>query len=92
MKWWDRIQQLQRHRWLPFFLPVIGTLLYIAIAVLLVPSEFDEKSDTTATDSDKTAIDTHRAKANGRAARVKRPAPPPVGAIPSAGVQTPAVP
>jgi hypothetical protein len=75
MKWWDRLKQLQMHPWLPFFLPVIGTLLYIAIALLLVPSEFGEKSDSDATDSEKVSVDVSHTKAVGRVPRSKRSVP-----------------
>jgi len=74
MKWWDRLKQLQKHRWLPFFLPVVGTLLYILIAVLFVPSEFGEKSESTSLDADKPSADLNRTKAAGRVAR-KRTVP-----------------
>jgi len=87
MKWWDRLKQLQKHRWLPFFLPVVGTLLYILIAVLCVPSEFGEKSDFASPDSDKPSADLNRTKAAGRAAR-KRTVPG--SSLPSAA--TPATP
>jgi hypothetical protein len=89
MKWWDRLKQLQKHRWLPFFLPVVGTLLYIFIAVLCVPSEFGEKSDSVSLDSDKPSADLGRAKAASRAAR-KRTTTVPGAAVPSA--VTPATP
>lgn len=88
MKWWERLRQVQKHRWLPFFLPVIGTLLYIIIAVLLVPSELadkgDKDSDTVESEkssSEKSAVDVNRPKATGRAAR-KRTLPPTPGAAP----------
>ena len=87
MKWWDRLKQLQKHRWLPFFLPVVGTLLYIFIAVLCVPSEFGEKSDPASLDSEKPSADLGHAKAASRAAR-KRTVPG--AAVPSA--VTPATP
>ena len=53
MKLWIRIKQLQRHRWLPFFLPVIGTLIYIVLAVLAIPSEFGDKSESEAPEVEK---------------------------------------
>jgi len=83
MKLWEKTRQLRQHRWLPFFLPVIGTLLYIAITVLLVPSEFGERSDVDSADLDKTTVvDTKRPKATGRTARQNRPGVP-IGTAPT---------
>jgi hypothetical protein len=44
MKWWSRIKELRTNRWLPFYLPIIGTLLYIAVVLLLIPTELNEKT------------------------------------------------
>ena len=43
MKWWTRIKELRRNRWLPFYLPIIGTLLYIALVLIAIPSELSDK-------------------------------------------------
>ena len=84
MKWWERLKQIQKHRWLPFFLPVIGTLLYIAIAVLLVPSEFGDKADNDGAESEKASADVTRTKPAGRATRSKRLAVPSTSSVPAA--------
>jgi hypothetical protein len=54
MKWWNRVRELRHNRWLPFYLPIIGTLLYIALVLLLVPTDFDQK-DTETADSETAA-------------------------------------
>ncbi len=53
MKWWTRIKELRRNRWLPFYLPIIGTLLYIALVLIAIPTELSEKDK----DKDKEGMD-----------------------------------
>jgi hypothetical protein len=62
MKWWVRLKQLQRHRWLPFFLPVVGTLLYIALALLAIPSDLRDKSDSDVGEPEKPANSAKRVR------------------------------
>ncbi len=83
MKWWESLKQLQKHRWLPFFLPVLGTLLYIAIAVLLIPPEFGDKPDNDGAESDKATVDVSRTKAATKP-RSKRVATPSASSGPAA--------
>jgi hypothetical protein len=40
------------HRWMPFFLPVAASLVYVLLAVLLVPDSFTGKSKSSAADDD----------------------------------------
>ncbi len=63
MKWWVRFKQLKGHRWLPFFLPVVGTLLYIALAVLMIPSEIGDKPEGDAADVEKPVRGAKRSRA-----------------------------
>ncbi len=72
MKWWVQIKQLQRHRWLLFFLPVIGTLLYIVLAILAIPSDFGDKSESDATEVEKPARGARRARATDSKVRLPR--------------------
>ena len=64
MKWWLQFKELRRHRWLPFFLPVVGTLLYIVAAILAIPSDLGEKSDSEASEVDKPSIPVKRVRAS----------------------------
>ena len=75
MKWWVQIKELQRHRWLPFFLPVIGTLLYIALAMLAIPSDFGDKSESEPTEVEKPARGARRVRATDSTARAPRAVP-----------------
>ena len=59
MKWWARIKDLRNHRWLPFYLPIIGTILYIIVVLIAVPSQFGEKADAESGDAEKTADKSH---------------------------------
>ncbi len=63
MKWWLRLKQLKGHRWLPFFLPVVGTLLYIALAVLMIPSEIGDKTEGDAAEIEKPVQGSKRPRA-----------------------------
>jgi len=76
------------HRWMPFFLPVAASLLYIAIVVLLVPESFankakkasvDEEESFAAASASSTTDPTERAAARRRFRSGAR-APTPVGA------------
>jgi hypothetical protein len=73
MKWWLQFKELRRHRWLPFFLPIVGTLLYIALAILAIPSELGEKSDVDAGEVDKPIAPAKRVRGANRAARSTHP-------------------
>jgi hypothetical protein len=69
MKWWVRLKQLKGHRWLPFFLPVVGTLLYIALAVLMIPSEIGDKPEGDAAEVEKPVRGAKRSRAIETATR-----------------------
>jgi hypothetical protein len=76
MKWWLQFKEFRRHRWLPFFLPVVGTLLYIALVILAIPSELGEKSDADAGEIEKPATPVKRVRRADNAARLTRPESP----------------
>jgi len=69
MKWWARLKDLKGNRWLPFYLPIIGTLLYIALALVAVPSQFGDKPESDSAEAEKTATD----KGTPRADSTKKP-------------------
>ncbi len=75
MKWWLQFKELRRHRWLPFFLPVVGTLLYIVLAILAIPSDLGEKSDIDAGEIDKPVTPVKRTRGAKNAARLTPPEP-----------------
>ena len=66
MKWWLQFKELRRHRWLPFFLPVVGTLLYIAVAILAIPSDLGEKADNEPSEVDKPLTPVRRTRGASR--------------------------
>ena len=72
MKWWVQIKELQRHRWLPFFLPVIGTLLYIALAMLAIPSDLGDKPESEAPEVERPAPGARRVRATDAPVRAAR--------------------
>jgi hypothetical protein len=87
MKWWARFNQLKRHRWLPFFLPVVGTLFYIALALLVVPSDLGEKVDNENGDVEKpptSAVKRTRSVDTTRRLTHLESTPPVQSAVPSA--------
>jgi hypothetical protein len=49
----DKLKRVFANRYTPFFLPVIGSLVYIGLAILFIPETFDggnvEESDATDT-------------------------------------------
>ena len=87
MKWWVRIKDLKGHRWLPFYLPIIGTILYIVLVLIAVPSQFGDKSESESADAEKAATDKGAPPASS-AKRARRPGPRP----PAAATGSPANP
>lgn len=92
------------HRWMPFFLPVAASLLYVLVVVLLVPDSFtgkskgskdDELSETPATsasagtDPAARAAARRRPRVGARAAGAVVPQPGPPAAAPAAPPASP---
>ncbi len=80
MKWWIRLKELRRNRWLPFYLPIIGTLLYIALVLILIPTEVGDK-ESEGTDAEPSASASAAASARAAPPRRVRPVPQPVGTL-----------
>lgn len=64
------------HRWMPFFLPVVGSLLYVLFAVLLIPdrlsSDGKSEDDEAATAPIAASASVKPADSAGRALRRSR--------------------
>lgn len=84
------------HRWMPFFLPVVASLLFALLATLLVPDSFSGKSkDDADAPGDKFAAPHGSASATAGARRRPRAVgmpPPPAGGIGPAGMAPPQLP
>lgn len=76
------------HRWMPFFIPVVGSLLYILLAVLLVPDSLsnDGKSGADADTDQPPAAATSAARPAGSLARPPARRAPRIPTRPIAGV------
>lgn len=46
----EKIRRVFAHRYTPFFLPIVGSLLYIGLSILLVPNDLGARSDASADD------------------------------------------
>jgi hypothetical protein len=51
----DKLKRVIANRYTPFFLPVIGSLVYIGLAILLIPENFDGTKTDDAEPSDPAA-------------------------------------
>ena len=87
MKWWTRIKDLKHNRWLPFYLPIIGTLLYIGLVLIAIPTELSDKDK----DADAEPAPSASARAAPRATAARRSRGPSLGPKPpgSAAVSKP---
>jgi len=79
VKWWNQIKELRRNRWLPFYLPIIGTLIYISIVLILIPTDVEEKDTGGSIETEAAPSPSASGVARPGAARRVRPNPNPVG-------------